>query len=83
LKRPAATNRKRRLSFTSNDRRWATASSSAAWEDIVPNPIADYLFLASLFVPTTGILLGVVYLLVPSRQRRASHAQAVEAKAHG
>ena len=36
------------------------------------NPIAEYLFLAALFVPTAGILLGVVYLLVP---RRASHAQ--------
>ena len=42
----------------------------------MPNPIAEYLFLAALFVPTAGILLGVVYLLVP---RRASHAQ-VEAQ---
>jgi hypothetical protein len=46
----------------------------------VPNPIAEYLFLAALFVPTAGILWGVVYLLVPSRPRRASHAQA---EAHG
>ena len=49
----------------------------------MPNPIADYLFLASLFVPTTGILLGVVYLLIPSRPRRRSHAQGMEANAHG
>lgn len=49
----------------------------------MPNPIADYLFLASLFVPATGILAGVVYLLVPSRSRADSRTQAVEAKAHG
>ena len=44
------------------------------------NPIAEYLFLAALFVPTAGILLGVVYLLMPSRPPRASHAQV---EAHG
>ncbi len=38
----------------------------------MPNPIADYLFLAALFVPTTGILLGVIYLLVPLRLQHAS-----------
>ena len=49
----------------------------------MPNRIADYLFLASLVVPTTGILLGIVYLLIPSRPSRRSHAQAMEANAHG
>jgi hypothetical protein len=47
------------------------------------NPIADYLFLAALFVPTTGIVLGIMYLLLPSRPRRSSHAQGIEANAHG
>jgi uncharacterized paraquat-inducible protein A len=47
------------------------------------HPIADYLFLASLFVPTAGILVGVIYLLVPSRLQSQARAQTMEAKAHG
>jgi hypothetical protein len=49
----------------------------------MPNPTADYLFLAALFVPATGILLGVLYLLLPTRPRKTSHTQPMEAKAHG
>ncbi len=47
------------------------------------HPIADYLFLAALFVPTAGILAGVIYLLVPNRPTAASHTHSVEANAHG
>jgi hypothetical protein len=45
--------------------------------------VADYLFLAALFVPTAGILIGVIYLLMPVRHRGHVSAPAVEAKAHG
>ena len=60
-----------------------TAQSIAAWEDTVPNQIVNYLFLASLFLPTAGVLVGVLYLLAPSRSRSTKRSQAVEAKAHG
>ncbi|MCM3881961.1 MAG: hypothetical protein ND807_17775 [Vicinamibacterales bacterium] len=52
-------------------------------EGTVANPIADYLFLAALFVPTAGILAGVLYLLAPSRGLSRNHTHAGEAKAHG
>ena len=45
-------------------------------------PVAAYLFLASLFVPTAGIVLGVIYVLLPA-QRSGEQAHAMEAKAHG
>jgi hypothetical protein len=49
----------------------------------VPNPLADYLFLAALFVPAAGILGGVIYLIVPSRSRAGSRTESVQGKAHG
>ena len=48
----------------------------------MPRPLADYLFLASLFVPTAGILAGLIYLLIPRRPASVSHRRRVEAKAH-
>ena len=48
----------------------------------MPSPLADYLFLASLFVPTTGILAGVIYLFIPRRAASVPRGHHVEAKAH-
>ncbi len=45
------------------------------------HPFADYLFLASLFVPTTGILVGVLYLLVSPQSPSEKPAHAIAA--HG
>ena len=48
----------------------------------MPRPLADYLFLASLFVPTSGILAGLIYLLIPRRPAAVSRSHPVEAKVH-
>lgn len=48
----------------------------------MPNTFADYLFLAALFIPTAGLIGGILYLLVPTRRRHANPTHAVEAKAH-
>jgi hypothetical protein len=42
---------------------------------------ADYLFLTSLVAPTAGIVVGVLFLLVPRGVRRRAHT--TEATAHG
>ena len=48
----------------------------------MPNVFADYLFLAALFVPAAGLIGGILYLLVPTRRRRADRTHVLEAKGH-
>ncbi len=75
-------------SFTFPDRVRGTVVASAAGESFVedrmPQSLAEYLFLASLFVPAAGILAGALYLLIPARQERhETSAHTRQARVHG